>query len=54
VIEAISSHRPYRPAMDIDTAMKEITDHRGILYDANVVDACLDIYRTQGRQGFLS
>jgi putative two-component system response regulator len=53
VIEAISSHRPYRPAMDIDTAMKEITDHRGILYDANVVDACLDIYRTQGRQGFL-
>jgi len=53
VIEAISSHRPYRPAMDIDTAMKEITDHRGILYDANVVDACLDIYRTKGRQDFL-
>lgn len=53
VIEAISSHRPYRPAKDIDMAMKEITDHRGVLYDANVVDACLDIYRTKGRQGFL-
>ena len=53
VIEAISSHRPYRPAKDIDMAMKEITDHRGTLYDANVVDAALDIYRTKGRQGFL-
>ena len=53
VIEAISSHRPYRPAKDIDVAMKEITDHRGTLYDVNVVDASLDIYRTKGRQGFL-
>jgi response regulator RpfG family c-di-GMP phosphodiesterase len=53
VIEAISSHRPYRPAKDIEMAMKEITDHRGTLYDANVVDAALEIYRTKGRQGFL-
>ena len=53
VIEAISSHRPYRPAKDVDVAMKEITDHRGTLYDANVVDAALDIYRTKGRQDFL-
>ncbi|NLA42244.1 MAG: response regulator [Smithella sp.] len=53
VIEAISSHRPYRPAKDVDVAMTEITDHRGTLYDANVVDAALDIYRTRGRQDFL-
>ena len=53
VIEAISSHRPYRPAKDVDVAMQEITDHRGTLYDANVVDAALDIYRTKGRQDFL-
>jgi len=53
VIEAISSRRPYRPAKDVDVAMQEITDHRGTLYDANVVDAALDIYRTKGRQDFL-
>ena len=53
VIEAISSHRPYRPAKDVDVAMQEITDHRGTLYDANVVDAALDVYRTKGRQDFL-
>ncbi len=53
VIEAISSHRPYRPAKDIDMAMKEIADHRGTLYDTNVVDAALDIYRTMGREGFM-
>lgn len=53
VIEAMSSHRPYRPAMDIDTAIGEVTAYRGTLYDANVVDACLDIYQAQGPKGFL-
>ncbi|HPC85949.1 MAG TPA: HD domain-containing phosphohydrolase [Smithellaceae bacterium] len=53
VMEAISSHRPYRPAKDMDTAIREITENRGTLYDTKVVDACLDIYTLQGPKGFL-
>lgn len=41
VVEAISSHRPYRNALGMDTAMHEITDNRGTLYDENIVNACL-------------
>lgn len=52
VIEAMSSHRPYRPAMDIEMALEEIAKYRDILYDANVVDACLSIYKAEGPKGF--
>jgi PAS domain S-box-containing protein/putative nucleotidyltransferase with HDIG domain len=45
VVEAIASHRPYRPALGIDTALDEIKKNRGILYDAVVVDACLLLFR---------
>lgn len=41
VLESMASHRPYRPALGIQAAMDEIQKHRGTLYDANVVDACL-------------
>ncbi|MBW2466549.1 MAG: HD domain-containing protein [Deltaproteobacteria bacterium] len=44
VIEAMSSHRPYRPALGIDEALKEITINRGILYDPDVVDAAEDLF----------
>lgn len=53
VIEAMSAHRPYRPALGIETAIEEITKHRGTLYDAKVVDICLDIYKAEGQKGFL-
>ena len=52
VIEAMSSHRPYRPAMDIEMALEEIAKFRNILYDASVVDACLNIYKAEGPKGF--
>jgi PAS domain S-box-containing protein len=45
VVEAISSHRPYRPALGISAALDEISKNKGILYDANVVDACLKLFR---------
>ena len=45
VIEAMSSHRPYRPGLGIDAALAEIERGRGSLYDANVVDACLRLFR---------
>ena len=41
VVEAMSSHRPYRPALGPERAMDEIRQQRGILYDAKAVDACL-------------
>jgi PAS domain S-box-containing protein/putative nucleotidyltransferase with HDIG domain len=43
VVEAISSHRPYRPTLGINFALDEITKNRGILYDANVVDYCIKL-----------
>jgi PAS domain S-box-containing protein len=45
VAEAISSHRPYRPALGTSFALNEISKNKGILYDANVVDACLKLFR---------
>ena len=48
VVEAIASHRPYRPALGIDLAMKEISGNKGILYDADVVDACLKLFQEKG------
>jgi putative nucleotidyltransferase with HDIG domain len=41
VVEAMSSHRPYRPALGVDSAIKEIKTQTGILYDPEVVAACL-------------
>jgi len=43
VIEAMASHRPYRPGLGIDAAIEEITRNRAILYDPDVVDACLPL-----------
>jgi HD-GYP domain-containing protein (c-di-GMP phosphodiesterase class II) len=48
VIEAMSSNRPYRPALGLDQALEEICRHKNVLYDGTVVDACLDFYRRQG------
>ncbi|HYA13612.1 MAG TPA: HD domain-containing phosphohydrolase [Syntrophales bacterium] len=47
VVEAICTHRPYRPALGIDKAMREISQHRGILYDPEVVDVCLKLFREE-------
>ncbi|ATX79723.1 PAS domain S-box-containing protein/HDIG domain-containing protein [Mariprofundus aestuarium] len=44
VVEAISSHRPYRAALGIDFALDEIKAKRGIFYDPEAVDACLKAY----------
>ena len=48
VVEAMSSHRPYRPALGIDVALEEISQNRGILYDPEVVDACLKLFKEKG------
>jgi PAS domain S-box-containing protein len=50
VVEAIASHRPYRPSLGIETALEEIEKNKGILYDNAVVDACLKLFREKGYQ----
>jgi putative nucleotidyltransferase with HDIG domain len=45
VVEAMSSHRPYRPALGIDKALEEISKNKGILYDPEVVDVCLKLFK---------
>jgi putative two-component system response regulator len=48
VVEAMSSHRPYRAALGIDKALEEISQNRGTLYDPEVVDACLRLFTEKG------
>jgi len=48
VVDAMSSHRPYRPAFTTDEVMEEISRERGALYDPEAVDACLRLFREKG------
>lgn len=48
VVESMASHRPYRPAVGLDAALREIEGHRGLTYDAIVVDALLRLIREKG------
>jgi PAS domain S-box-containing protein/putative nucleotidyltransferase with HDIG domain len=48
VVEAMASHRPYRPALGIEAALKEIEKNKGTLYDPQVVEVCLRLFREKG------
>ncbi|MFC1938873.1 HD domain-containing phosphohydrolase [Chloroflexota bacterium] len=48
VVEAISSHRPYRPARGIDVALDEIRTNTGVLYDRVIVVTCLKLFNEKG------
>ena len=50
VVEAIGSHRPYRPSLGIDAALEEIEKNKGTIYDNAVTDACLRLFRVKGYQ----
>jgi PAS domain S-box-containing protein/putative nucleotidyltransferase with HDIG domain len=45
VVEAITSHRPYRLGFGIDVALQEIEKNKGILYDEKVVEACIKLFQ---------
>jgi len=45
VVEAMASHRPYRPSLGIEKSLEQISKNRGILYDDEVVEACLRLFR---------
>jgi PAS domain S-box-containing protein len=44
VVEAMSSHRPYRPALGVSKALEEIVEGKGTRYDENVVEACINLF----------
>jgi HD-GYP domain-containing protein (c-di-GMP phosphodiesterase class II) len=48
VVAAMTSHRPYRATLGLDKALEEISQNRGVLYDAEVVDACLKLFTEKG------
>jgi PAS domain S-box-containing protein len=50
VVEAMASHRPYRPGLGIEVALEEIEKNKGIFYDDAVADACLKLFREKGYQ----
>lgn len=45
VVEAISSHRPYRPAYSLEYTLEEISKNKGVIYDAEIVDICLNLFK---------
>lgn len=50
VVETMETHRPYRPSLGRDAALEEISKNRGVLYDPQVVDACLRLFQEEGFQ----
>lgn len=48
VVEAMSSHRPYRPALGVEKALEEISHNNTTLYDPRVVDCCLKVFKERG------
>ena len=48
VVEAMHSHRPYRPGLGIETALHEIANQRDTLFDPDIVDACLHLFHETG------
>jgi PAS domain S-box-containing protein len=50
VVEAMSSHRPYRASLGIDVALDEVLSKSGTLYDPEAVEACVNLFRREGYQ----
>lgn len=48
VVEAMASHRPYRPGLGVDKALEHVSEHRGVLYEPEVVGACLKVFAEKG------
>jgi len=48
VVEAMTSHRPYRVSLGVQKAIDEIASNKGILYDTSIVDACIDYIKDKG------
>jgi len=47
-MEAIISHRPYRPALSLKEAFSELESKKGLAYDSQAVEACLFLFQEIG------
>ncbi|MEW7986777.1 MAG: HD domain-containing phosphohydrolase [Candidatus Thiodiazotropha sp.] len=54
VVEAMSAHRPYRPSLGIDVALKEVESGSGRLFDEKAVSACITLFREKDFKPFSS
>ncbi|MBN1550630.1 response regulator [bacterium] len=52
VLDAITSHRPYRPGLGIEKAIEQLQKGRGVLYDPSAVDSVLKLFKRSGNQPF--
>lgn len=50
VVEAMASHRPYRPSLGIEAALEEIEKNKAVLYDETAANACIRLFREKGYQ----
>lgn len=50
VVEAMSSHRPYRANLGVEAALEEIKSNKGTIYDPQVVTACVNLFEKKGYQ----
>lgn len=48
VVEAMASHRPYRPGLGIDLALEEIDQNKGRFYDPEMADSCVRLFQEKG------
>jgi PAS domain S-box-containing protein len=49
-VEAMASHRPYRPSLGLEEALADIYENRGTLYDADAVDVCMKLFHEKHYQ----
>jgi len=54
VVDAISSHRPYRPALGIEKSLNEILKNKGLLYDDKIVDTCIILFRNKLKNMYIN
>lgn len=45
VVEAMMSHRPYRPGLGVDAALAEVESGSGSVFDSQVCEACARVFR---------
>jgi HD-GYP domain-containing protein (c-di-GMP phosphodiesterase class II) len=50
VLEAMLSHRPYRPGHALSVALREIETNKGTLYEPDAVEACLQVVEQRGAE----
>ena len=48
VVEAMASHRPFRPSLGIEIALNEVINNRGTRYNSEAVEACLAVLESNG------